>query len=77
MNVDEDSERPQENSEQQTNGDLPNGDSQAKPSQQPKRKLKLKYEEYRKLANMIVIHLRQEEEKTDEGLYIYRKSFAL
>eukprot|EP00112_Aurelia_sp_Birch-Aquarium-sp1_P012776 Seg2690.3 transcript_id=Seg2690.3/GoldUCD/mRNA.D3Y31 product="Zygotic DNA replication licensing factor mcm6-B" protein_id=Seg2690.3/GoldUCD/D3Y31 len=74
MNVDEDSERPQENSEQQTNGDAPNEESNAKSSQQPKRKLKLKYEEYRKLANMIVIHLRQEEEKTEEEEIAMRRS---
>eukprot|EP00794_Sanderia_malayensis_P003738 gene3738-4260_t len=60
-----------ENPEQQqhfaeTNGDASNGVHEAERTEQPKRKMKLSYEEYRKIANMIVIHMRQQEDRVEE-----------
>ena len=53
------------------NGHVPNGDVReetTKTSEQPKRKLKMTYEQYRQIANMIVHFMRSEEDKqTDEG----------
>ena len=65
MEMDEDTEQPPA---AQMNGDIPNGDSHAKPSEPAqKRKLKLKYEQYMIIANSIVSYMRNEEDKTDDG----------
>ena len=73
MDVDEDSEQPAEGSEPHVNGVTENGETHSKEQshQQPKRKLKLKYEQYRIIANSIVIHMRHEEEK-DGTIFLYR-----
>lgn len=70
MDVDEDSEQPAESSEANMNGVVENGDSHANQQapQQPKKKLKLKYEQYRIIANSIVSYMRQEEEKDGNAL---------
>ncbi len=67
MDVDEDSEQqqqqPESNGAEMNGGSVPNGEA----SEQPKRRMKLTYEEYRTIANMIVIHMRQEEDRAEEG----------
>lgn len=73
MDVDEESAaHPQANGE--TNADVSNGQTHPKPSEHSKRKVKLTYEEYRKIANMIVIHMRHEEDKAEEDETAVRRT---
>ncbi|KAK7092443.1 hypothetical protein V1264_008184 [Littorina saxatilis] len=67
MEVDQDT--PQRES-QPVNGEREEGG--ASPTSQPKRSLKLSYEEYRQLGNLLVLHMRKKEEdnadESDSGL---------
>ena len=65
MEVDDSSERPAEAPEGQVNGVVENGESHSKEQSQQhaRRRVKLKYEQYRIIANSIVSYMRQEEEK--------------
>ena len=44
----------------------------ASPDHHPKRSLKLSYEEYRQMGNLLALHLRKEEE-AGEGVYSRRE----
>ena len=68
MDVDGDSEQPVQAPESQVNGVVENGESheEEQDQQQPRRRVKLKYEQYRTIANSIVTYMRHEEEK--EGM---------
>ena len=67
MDIDEGAEQPAGVPNGHVNGVVENGESHAKEQkqdqQQPKRRVKLTYEEYRIIANSIVSYMRKEEEK--------------
>jgi len=70
MDVDDGAEQPAGVPNGHVNGVVENGESHAteqkRDQQQPKRRVKLTYEEYRIIANSIVSYMRKEEEKDDE-----------
>lgn len=78
MEVDGSSERPAEAQEGQVNGVVENGESHVKEQsqQQPRRRVKLKYEQYRIIANSIVSYMRQEEEKDGMVLICNNQNFV-
>jgi len=50
------------------NPNIPNGEKEKEPEpKEKKKKLKLSFEEYKAIANLLVIHLRREEEREEAG----------
>ena len=66
MDVDADDNNQSSHPSGMVNG-IANGDSHKETEQITKSKLRLTYEEYRRIANLIVVHMRKEEERLEDG----------
>ena len=66
LEMDEDGNEPVQNG--MVNGHSHENDTPSDPNAASKPKVRLSYDDYKQMANLLVIHIRQEEEKRGEGM---------
>ena len=67
LEMDEDGNEPVQNG--MVNGHSHENDTPSDPNAASKPNVRLSYDDYKQMANLLVIYIRQEEEKRGEGMY--------